>query len=944
MEKYLESSSSDSVSSSEHVEESINNEEKPNELDENAGIDVMSLLDRQILASIKKDFLQWDGQAVPKLEFINLMLHHLPTNLDKIELTIALRELFEQIDVNHDEVMEWEEFSNYIVESGMIKKDRTFLDAIKNYKPQEWMDPIVHKNEIEHLFFLPKLKHLLVMESDSREFKVYDLKQGKFHYLKSVKGHRGAVTAACHAHGMRRVATSANDLTINLWDESSYALQQRISCPTFPLILAWNRRYKTLYSSGTDAIIYAWDLKEGREKMNCIKMWNPFSAEDDKSGHKTVVAALLPIKKMNILVSADLHGNIFLWDMPQNTKRRQLKGQVKGIYSLDWNSEHSCLFSAGLDREAYVWNPYVEKEIFKLSGHNHSLVGVRCVPKTSQVVTGDISGLFRIWDIRTFSTIQTFNIGAKELNCFDITFPDKKIIAGTKRIQIYEYDEPQDRHLVDEGHAICTFYNSLFNTFITVHAKTLKVWNGETGKLQHVFRDIMRGDISCAVLDKYQRKVYVGDSTGRIRAINIKNGAKIKKFSRHKEEVTGLLYWAENRMLISSSWDKKIKIHDDSKINEEDQVRYKIKHQENVNSITLHYTPETPTVGLLASGSDDGIIHITKLVSYRQDAKIETDTSEIKCLLFLNPSLCLASVDADGIISFWVINSSRSTKKPIYKLQNKCDIDESGVCAIKCISYHHPKRYLYTGDEHGILKIYDISHIVDKLANPFMSMTFLTNEEPPLKFFSRSSFMAAKSDNPQVPKINSFRAHKDAINHICLIEEHNLIVTSSFDCNVHIWSEDGTRKGTLILGTDKNWAVKFDVNVKLRNQVIDANTLIRRIVDRKEHISGSSNIADAISELPNAYVNMMRKQGEQNPNASEEEAEKSYDEDNILELIREPTNFASTQNIKSQTQKIALKQNYSSSDLLKPALGKGNDLTSSRSGLQRAGRSVLKLV
>lgn len=161
--------------------------------------------------------------------------------------------------------------------------------------------------------------------------------------------------------------------------------------------------------------------------------------------------------------------------MPQNTKRRQLKGQVKGIYSLDWNSEHSCLFSAGLDREAYVWNPYVEKEIFRLSGHNHSLVGVKCVPKTCQVVTGDISGLFRIWDIRTFSTIQSFNIGAKELNCFEISFPDKKIIAGTKKIQIYIYDEPQDRHLVDETHAICTFYNSLFNNFITVHAKTLKI-------------------------------------------------------------------------------------------------------------------------------------------------------------------------------------------------------------------------------------------------------------------------------------------------------------------------------------------------------------------------------------------------------------------------------------------------------------------------------------
>ena len=163
----------------------------------------------------------------------------------------------------------------------------------------------------------------------------------------------------------------------------------------------------------------------------------------------------------------------------------------------------------------------------------------------------------------------------------------------------------------------------------------------------------MRGDISCAVLDKYQRKVYLGDSIGGIRAINIKNGAGVREFKRHKEEITGLLYWAENRMLISSSWDKRIKIHDDSKIDEENQVRFNFKqHKENVNSISLHYTPDSPTVGLLASGSDDGIIYITKLVSYRHETKIETECSEIKNLLFLNPSTCLASVDADGVISF----------------------------------------------------------------------------------------------------------------------------------------------------------------------------------------------------------------------------------------------------------------------------------------------------
>ena len=57
MEKSLKSTSSDDISSSEN--ELVNKtDEKGNEVEENGAIDVMSLLDRQLLARIKKDFLR----------------------------------------------------------------------------------------------------------------------------------------------------------------------------------------------------------------------------------------------------------------------------------------------------------------------------------------------------------------------------------------------------------------------------------------------------------------------------------------------------------------------------------------------------------------------------------------------------------------------------------------------------------------------------------------------------------------------------------------------------------------------------------------------------------------------------------------------------------------------------------------------------------------------
>ena len=40
-----------------------------------------------------------------------------------------------------------------------------------------------------------------------------------------------------------------------------------------------------------------------------------------------------------------------------------------------------------------------------LKGHNHSLVGVKALKGTNQVISADISGMFRIWDVRTFTTV-----------------------------------------------------------------------------------------------------------------------------------------------------------------------------------------------------------------------------------------------------------------------------------------------------------------------------------------------------------------------------------------------------------------------------------------------------------------------------------------------------------------------------------------------------------
>lgn len=119
--------------------------------------------------------------------------------------------------MNNDKSLEWVEFTNHIIELGMVRKDRVTLDAIKNYQPSDIKDG-KHDTEIEHMYYLPKLQHLLVMERDAKRFKVYDAKTGKWMDNVPSKSteNTGAFIAADYVHiegtQVKLVATSTNNM------------------------------------------------------------------------------------------------------------------------------------------------------------------------------------------------------------------------------------------------------------------------------------------------------------------------------------------------------------------------------------------------------------------------------------------------------------------------------------------------------------------------------------------------------------------------------------------------------------------------------------------------------------------------------------------------------------------------------------------------------------
>lgn len=152
---------------------------------------------------------------------------------------------------------------------------------------------------------------------------------------------------------------------------------------------------------------YAYDGQQMKE-VSVREGWNHTKKDESNYHEKSLtnhISDLLPIPDLGILASAGNDKKICLWNMDNLQPKSPLLGHTKGVYSLDWCSDNSMILSAGLDHDVFIWNPHVQKRIFVLKGHNHSLVGVKWMPGTHQIISADVSGMFRIWDVRTFTTV-----------------------------------------------------------------------------------------------------------------------------------------------------------------------------------------------------------------------------------------------------------------------------------------------------------------------------------------------------------------------------------------------------------------------------------------------------------------------------------------------------------------------------------------------------------
>ena len=665
--------------------------------------EMMLTLDTERIRMMRKEFLCRGDEGLSLPQFCHVMktvlkgkssssVHSRIKRLGDEALVAQLTEFFAAVDVDGNGSLEWEEFTSHIVERVMASYDQN-PDSIQSYTHAAVKDVCTRRtSRIAEIYHFTANQTIVTVDMESPTLKVYS--RSNLELKMALTRPEGFIRCVEYLPKYNQFLVSSTDLMLTMYDELTGVICKSFRTNAVPTSALWIGSYETLYTSESNGTIRAWDVADFSEKFSMVvpaagsshqeeQLSEDMSDDLHKQSATTVVAAslfsefrsvlcMLHLQELEMLATASMNAVIALWDAQTGRRKRILEGHTKGATRLGYSSESRFLMSGGFDFDIIVWNPYVDGYILRLPGHQATICSVVLVPGTPQLVTADVSGVIKIWDVRNFGCVQTLTVNDDEDDGGErdkiarvvVDFQSKKrLLAAGKAIHVYEYSHVENPDLTDDTPVAAVVFNATTMTIMTASSEHVRIWDVKTGALSRICRSL--GDdgveLTSICLDTGERKFIIGDNSGKVRSINFMKGEVIQVFSRgedddddepvpaHTAEISALLYVKEYGLLVTASWDRSLCVFDDVEETEDMLLRVMTgAHRGDITSIAY-----SKYGGLLASGASDGVVAIWSFEFGYLHGICDQHHGAITAVNFVDPYPSLLAADSNGTFHLW---------------------------------------------------------------------------------------------------------------------------------------------------------------------------------------------------------------------------------------------------------------------------------------------------
>ncbi|KRX08309.1 WD40-repeat-containing domain [Pseudocohnilembus persalinus] len=701
---------------------------------------------------IKKSFESFsDEEGIDIFQFVGIFCQCM-FGIEKFEEQYgkqvdSLTEIFMLIDRQHRKKINWQQFSDFLLDmQEILKRDESLFETKLNQIIFEENIPI----QIEKLFHYDGFSKFGVLDPNQKSIKL--INPANFEQVEEIKAGGHTITTSIYIKEHEIILIGTNDKFFHIYDPFQHSVVRKFIVPEVQQFMDYSEQTSLLYTATHKKNIYAWDI-------NYI-MSKPFLKEIQQMDiYKKAIKYKITVdtvKDITCILNIDILGLILvgsgdclirIFDTHDQTDQKKpidiLKGHSQGIRALAYNDTLGYIVSCAFDFDILVWNTHLSYPVAKLKGNDAPMNNIIC-PKSEKylLLSFDINGILKLWDLNNFQCLQSLQVNANpNIKAKSITFLDNynKIILGSKTFQAYEFDKSYNPSLTDDKVISAVCFSKLNMELYSSSGNSIKCWDMKIGRIVRVFKELCQGDITQITLvqnydqnqeeesfmqfmsDIKQRQIvqertaFLGSSIGEIVLMDILTGFVLKKLENFQKEVLFLRYSPKYNLLISGSQDKSIKIFNNNpKI--ENRVGGLLRKIENTYQTDLTMGAYSDNLQLIATMGRDAEIRIWDVEKGTYKSKIESNIQyqSMYHMKFLDPFPLLATADIAGYIYVWSTQPLEFQNQLLLRWKNMFTI--SKISQVTSLNYDYDeinnKLHLVLGDETGYVRILDISEVL----------------------------------------------------------------------------------------------------------------------------------------------------------------------------------------------------------------------------------------
>ncbi|XP_007889514.1 WD repeat-containing protein on Y chromosome [Callorhinchus milii] len=472
----------------------------------------------------------------------------------------------------------------------------------------------------------------------------------------------------------------------------------------------------------------------------------------------------------------------------------------KGVKTFDFCKKSKLVVTGGLDRIVRLWNPYIPgKPTGVMRGHCAPIFFVCIDTAEKKIFSISIDNTVKIWDIEDQCCLVTVNAKASGIRgdlatcCYAPGI--KALFIATDSIALLRVrlkPKPDSNLLASHKEPVlCCRYNKEFQQVVSCsEGSKVKVWDLDTGSLMFEFSEAHKDSaISCMTFDDSGRRLITGGRDGCLKIWNYNNGQCLRTLKKVGKcaEISDCAYVEihKRKYVIAVGWDRRINIYYDSFADlnhiQRPHTHWEddLKHGHKDDILCVAQCPPT----LLATSSHDGEIIVWRMISGHICCRLQTPLP-VDCkdreafvdnVVFLKTRVlktefaaCLVSTGPQGLIFFWNLLNGGQMAASFTATKVQSSITKLAVT--------EDDSLLYAASHMGFIYVYNIKDY---------------------------ALIGPEVDPPKT--INYWRAHISSVTSMQLIDEQKLILTSSADCTVRLWSMDAAFIGTF--GQPELWQI-----------------------------------------------------------------------------------------------------------------------------------------